>query len=275
MNIDPVSQGFAQQIEQTEIQTWLDLYAAMNEGFGKEFNAEILELGQIVLTRCPSIAFGEFNRVMGLGVFETATESDLEHVFDKYREVGVKRFLIHHIPSCQPTVLTNWLEARQPAVLAGWERIVRDDAALEAIPNEPAIERVTSRNAHEWADFIDAAYHMTTKPWLLELVGRPGWHHYLLRENAKVVAVRSMCINSDGTVWFGIEAPVPGIMAPSFALDARLCQVMVQDGLKMGGKLFVADIEKPNPQMDTPAYADFARLGFTRPYFRTNYVFAL
>jgi hypothetical protein len=45
--------------------------------------------------------------------------------------------------------------------------------------------------------------------------------------------------------------------------------------LKMGVKLFVADIEKTSPQMDTPAYADFARLGFSRPYFRTNYVFAL
>jgi hypothetical protein len=275
MNTNPVSQRFAQQIEQTEIQAWLDLYAAMPERFAKEFNAEILELGQVTLTRCPAIAFGEFNRVMGLGVFKPAMQSELEALFNKYREVGVKRFLIHHIPACQPAALTNWLEDYQPAVLAGWERIVRDDSPLEAGSNDPAIERVTSSNAHEWADFIDAAYHMPTKAWLLELVGRAGWHHYLLRENAQVVAVRSMCVNPDGTVWFGIEAPVPGIMAPSFALDARLCQTMVHDGLKMGVKLFVADIEKTSPQMDTPAYADFARLGFSRPYFRTNYVFAL
>ncbi len=275
MNTSPVSQRFAQQIEQTEIQAWLDLYAAMPTSFAKEFNAEILELGQITLTRCPGIAFGEFNRVIGLGVFEPATELDLEHVFNKYREVGVKRFLIHHIPACQPTVLTDWLEDYQPAVRAGWERIVREGSPLEASPDDPAIERITSSNAHEWADFIDTAYHMPTKPWLLELVGRSGWHHYLLREDAKVVAVRSMCINPDGTVWFGIEAPVPGIMAPSFAVDARLCQTMLRDGLELGAKLFVADIEKPSSQMDTPAYADFARLGFTRPYFRTNYVFAL
>jgi hypothetical protein len=275
MNTNPISQSFAQHIERAEIQAWFDLYAAMPEGFAKEFNAEILELGQITLTRCPGIAFGEFNRVMGLGVFEPATEQQLERIFASYREVGVKRFLIHHIPQCQPTALTNWLEARQPAVLVGWERIVRDDAPLEPSPADLAIERVTTSNAHEWADFIDAAYQMPTKPWLLELVGRPGWHHYLLRENARVVAVRSMCINPDGTVWFGIEAPVPGIMAPSFALDARLCQAMVHDGLKMGAKLFVADIEKPSQKMDTPAYQDFARLGFTRSYFRTNYVFAL
>jgi hypothetical protein len=274
MNTNPVSQRFAQQIEQTEIEAWLDLYAAMPAGFAREFKAEIIQLDQITLTRCPGIAFGEFNRVMGLGVFEPATESQLEAVFASYREVGVKRFLIHHIPACQPTALTNWLEARQPAVRAGWERIVRDDSELERHPDDPAIERVTTSNAHEWADFIDAAYHMPTKPWLLELVGRPGWHHYLLREDT-VVAVRSMRINPNGTAWFGIEAPVPGIMAPSFALDARLCQAMVRDGLKLGAKLFVADIEKPSATMDTPAYQDFARLGFTRPYFRTNCVFAL
>jgi hypothetical protein len=275
MNTDPVSHDFAQHIERAEIQAWLDLYAAMPEGFAKEFNAEILELGQVTLTRCPGIAFGEFNRVMGLGVFEPATEQQLETIFASYHEVGVKRFLIHHIPACQPAALINWLEARQPAVLAGWERIVRDNAALEPSPADPAIEQVTTSNANEWADFIDAAYHMPTKPWLLELVGRPGWYHYLLRENTKLVAVRSMCINPDGTVWFGIEAPVPGIMAPSFALDARLCQTMMHEGLKMGAKLFVADIEKPALKMDTPAYQDFANLGFSRPYFRSNYVFAL
>jgi hypothetical protein len=272
MNTNPVSSRFAQQIEQTEIEAWLDLYAAMPAGFAKEFKAEIVQLGPITLTRCPEIAFGEFNRVMGLGVFEPATESQLEAVFASYREVGVKRFLIHHIPACQPTALRNWLEARQPAVQTGWERIVRDGSPLES-STDPAIERVTSSNAHEWADFIDAAYHIPTKPWLLELVGRPGWHHYLLREDA-VVAVRSMCINPNGTAWFGIEAPVPGIMAPSFALDTRLCQAMVSDGLRLGAKLFVADIEKPSTKMDTPAYQDFARLGFTRPYFRSNFVFA-
>jgi hypothetical protein len=274
MNTDPVSSGFAQQIEQTEIQAWVDLYAAMPAGFAKEFKAEIVQLGQVTLTRCPEIAFGEFNRVMGLGVFEPATESQLEAVFTSYREVGVKRFLIHHIPACQPTALRNWLEAQKPAAVMGWERIVRDGSPLEPIPDDPAIERVTTSNANEWANFIDAAYRMPTKPWLLELVGRPGWHHYLLREDA-VVAVRSMRINPDGTAWFGIEAPVPGIMAPSFALDARLCQTMVSDGLKLGAKLFVADIEKPSTKMDTPAYQDFAHLGFTRPYFRSNLVFAL
>ena len=274
MNTNPVSSGFAQQIEQIEIEAWLDLYAAMPARFAKEFKAEIVQLGQITLTRCPGIAFGEFNRVMGLGVFEPATESQLKTVFASYREVGVKRFLIHHIPACQPAALRNWLEAQKPAAVVGWERIVRDGSPLES-STDPAIERVTTSNAHEWADFIDAAYHMPTKPWLLELVGRPGWHHYLLRQDARVVAVRSMRINPDGTAWFGIEAPVPGIMAPSFALDARLCQTMVSDGLKLGTKLFVADIEKPSAKLDTPAYQDFARLGFTRPYFRSNYVFTL
>jgi hypothetical protein len=275
MNTDPVSSGFAQQIEQTEIQAWVDLYAAMPASFAKKFKAKIVQLGQVTLTRCPEIAFGEFNRVMGLGVFEPTTETQLETVFASYREVGVKRFLVHHIPACQPTALRNWLEAHQPAAVVGWERIVRDGSPLEQILDDPAIERVTTSNANEWADFIDAAYQMPTKPWLLELVGRPGWHHYLLREHARVMAVRSMCINPDGTAWFGIEAPVPGIMAPSFALDARLCQAMVSDGLKLSAKLFVADIEKPSAKMDTPAYQDFARLGFSRPYFRSNFVFAL
>ena len=275
MNTDLVSEDFAARIEHTEIQAWLDLYKALPAAFAKEYGLEIVQQGQITLTRCPGIAFGEFNRAMGLDVFEPATEQQLEQIFTSYREVGVKRFLIHHIPHCQPTTLVNLFEQRQPVVRAGWERIVRDGSSLESNADDEAVERVTKANAEEWAEFIDAAYHMPTKPWLLELVGRKGWHHYLLRENAKVVAVRSMCINPDGKVWLGIEAPVPGIMADSYSLDARICRVMVRDALKLGAKLFVADIEKPVTSMDTPAYADFAQLGFTRPYFRTNYVYAL
>jgi hypothetical protein len=275
MNTDLVSPDFAARIEHSEIQAWLDLYKALPSDFAQQYGLEIVQLGQITLTRCPGIAFGEFNRAMGLGVFEPATEQQLEDIFASYHEVGVKRFLIHHISHCQPATLVSLLEQRQPAVRAGWERIVRDGSSLESSSDDLAVKSVTKANAEEWADFIDTAYHMPTKPWLLELVGRRGWHHYLLRENTKVVAVRSMCINPDGTVWLGIEAPVPGIMADSYALDARICQIMVQDALELGARLFVADIEKPSSSMDTPAYQDFARLGFTRPYFRTNYVYAL
>ncbi|MEW5988866.1 MAG: hypothetical protein AB1791_19760, partial [Chloroflexota bacterium] len=114
-------------------------------------------------------------------------------------------------------------------------------------------------------------YGLPTTPWLLALVERPGWHHYLLRRGRAIAAVRSMYVHHDGMAWLGIDAPVPGIMAPSYDLDRQLCQAMVRDGLGLGVRYFAADIEAPTPAMNTPAYHHFEALGFKRPYFRSHY----
>jgi hypothetical protein len=60
-------------------------------------------------------------------------------------------------------------------------------------------------------------------------------------------------------------------MAPSYDLDRQLCQAMVQDGISLGAQYFVADIEAPTAERDTPAYHHFAALGFRLPYFRSHY----
>jgi hypothetical protein len=93
----------------------------------------------------------------------------------------------------------------------------------------------------------------------------------MLCKDEKIVAVRTMYIHSDGMAWLGVEAPVPGIMAPSFDLDLRLCQTILKEGIDMGVRYFVADIEAPNPAMNTPAYQNFEALGFKRIYFRSHY----
>ena len=46
---------------------------------------------------------------------------------------------------------------------------------------------------------------------------------------------------------------------------------MVSDGIALGARCFVADIEAPRQEMDTPAYRHFAALGFTKAYFHSHY----
>jgi hypothetical protein len=45
----------------------------------------------------------------------------------------------------------------------------------------------------------------------------------------------------------------------------------VEDGLALGATSFLADIEAPSDAMDTPAYPNFAHLGFRVPYARTHW----
>lgn len=276
MFTEAVSSQFAAQIENAEVPAWLDMYDALPADFANQFQLKIVQLQNVVLTLCPTIPFVHFNAVKNVGMGEPATEALLDDICATYREAGIRHFTFYHMPHAQPSELVAWFQSRGLKAQGGWERIYRHNRPFNPGDLMPSIggmrvEKVTLATAPEWAGYLDAMYGLPTAPWLLALVERPGWHHYMLRLGQQIMAVRSMYINQDGWAWFGIEAPVPGIMAPSFDLDRQLCQKMVQDGLHLGANHFIADIEAPTPAMNTPAYHHFAALGFKRPYFRTHY----
>jgi hypothetical protein len=238
---------------------------------------EIRRLGEVVFTLCPAIAFVHFNCVFNLGMGPPASEEQLDGLLEEYRRAGVDSFAIYHTPHCQPAAPTEWFASRKLKTEEGWDRICRD-ATAGAFPAMAAtgsgqVAEVSRKNAEEWADFLDETYGLPTKPWLLALVERPGWHHYLLRQDGQPAAVRRLYLHEGQVAWMAIEAPVPGVMGPTLDLDVQLCQVMVRDALQLGARLVVADIEAPDPQQESPAYANFAAVGFRRSYFRSHYTY--
>ena len=68
-----------------------------------------------------------------------------------------------------------------------------------------------------------------------------------------------------------MDGPVPGVVTDDYEPDAATCDVMVREGLALGVRTFLADIEAPSTTQDTPAYETFGRLGFRLPYTRTHY----
>src|SRR5262249_25503755 len=141
--------------------------------------------GDVVATVCPGIPFIHFNAVTNLGIWAEASETELDELLALYREAGVKRPWFYHNPHCTPEALPHWYEARGLRRQSGWERIFRDGSRPEGRSRHPAeltVERVGEAKAVEWAAFIDGMYRMPTSPWLLALVGRPGWSHYALRK---------------------------------------------------------------------------------------------
>ena len=152
------------------------------------------------------------------------------------------------------------------------DRVVRGGEPVSALPADGlVVERVERESADEWSEFLQRIYRLDTGPWLPELIERPGWHQYVAREDGRIVAARGMYIGADGTAWWGMDGPVPGVMTGVYEHDGALCAFMVEDGLARGAGSFIADIEAPSDDMNTPAYEYFGRLGFRRPYVRTHY----
>ena len=281
--IEEVSRDMSRAIERAEVAAWRDLYEAAPADFAARQGLSIASDGDLVWTTCTTIPFIHFNCVKNIGVDGPATEDQLDVLLAHYRNAGIRRPWFYTSPHTEPSRLRCWLEARGLQHQGGWERIYRDATPLPAEPlfpgdplipvDDPVVEEVTPRTASEWASFIDAKYRLPTSPWLTALVGRKGWHHYMLKRGGAVAAVRSLFIGPDGAAWSGIDAPVPGIMAPSFDLDATLGERLVRDGIAAGAKLFVADIEAPLPDRDGPAYRNYDRLGFKLAYLRNHYAY--
>ncbi|MFN8345708.1 MAG: hypothetical protein U0X91_11920 [Spirosomataceae bacterium] len=265
----------ARRLEQTDADAWEWMYQQLPESYQQSFGFSVDKLANMGVLTCQKIPFRHFNTPLGIGISEPMAPQQLESVLQLFECKNINAFYIHVTPFSEPSDFVKQLTDKGMRHLGSWERIWRDNRLLKEIipvPEGTSVEEITAETANEWADFIDAVYRMPTKPWLLNLVDKPRFHAYVFRRNGRIVAARTMIINGENA-WLGMDAPVPGIMAPTFEEDFFLDQKIVQDGLQRGVTLFSTDLEKPSPTRDTPAYLYWGKLGFEVAYLRDNYGF--
>jgi hypothetical protein len=268
----------AAAVEAAEARAWKDLYAAAPAGWAAEAGLSTREVAGAAVLSWAATGRRYFSRTIGLGVVSPATPAALDDVLDGYAREGISMFLLQSQPHCLPAEYEQLLRERGLEPFDSQDRVVRGGEHLVTPPpardRELVVERVRDETADEWAEFLQRVYRLDTGPWLQRLIGRTGWHQYVVREAGRIVAARAMYIGPDRSVWLGMDGPVPGVMTPDYAPDAAVCAVIVADGLSRGVQLFLADIEAPSPAGDTPAYDSFGGLGFRRPYVRTHWKLA-
>lgn len=277
MDTSPVDAAGAAAIEAAEARAWADLYAAAPQEWAQAVGHGSREIGGALVLHWRATGRRYFSRAIGLGVTAPASEAALDAILACWAELGIDAFLVQSLPHCAPATYEGWLRERGLEPFDAQDRIVRGGQPASALPaalgggRELAVERIEPATADEWSAFVQRVYGLDTGPWLPRLIGRPGWHQYVAREDGEIVAARGMFVGPDGWAWLGMDGPVPGLMTQDYEPDAALCAVMVEDGLAQGARGFLADIEAPSETQDTRAYAAFAALGFSRPYVRTHW----
>jgi hypothetical protein len=271
-----VSRRAAAAIEAAEARAWADCYAAAPADFARAAGIGFCEVAGALVLRWAATDRRYFSRVVGLGVSQPASEAAIDDILTGYREAGIEMFLLQSLPHCRPTDYEGWLRERGLEPFDAQERIVRGGEPYQGPPPATSARRfqvqpVKAATADEWAEFIQRVYRLDTGSWLQRLVGRPGWHPYVAREDGEVVAARTMYIDAEGLAWLGMDGPVPGVSSPDYEPDAAICARIVEDGLRLGARGFYTDIEAPSQAMDTPSYDYFPALGFTRPYTRAHW----
>ena len=270
----PVTLRVAAAIEAAEANAWHDVYAAAPEDWASEVGIDSYRVSGALVISWAASGRRYFSRVIGLGVTEPASEAAIDRILDGYERAGISKFLLQSLPHCRPARYEEWLGERGLEAFDQQDRIIRDGSSLRgglALRNGLTVERVTRETAEEWSTFLQAVYRLEAGDWLPLLIGRPGWHQYVARRDGRIIGARGMYIGPGGAAWLGMDGPVPGVTTDDYEPDAALCEFIVTDGVALGARSFLADIEAPSQAFDTPAYTYFARLGFRRPYVRTHY----
>jgi hypothetical protein len=270
----------AAAIEAVEARAWADLVAACPARHAARIGLEARWRGPVLVVGCPGGGFdrGLFNRPIGLGVVEPATRAAVTGIAAGLEAAGATRSMLVSQPQCAPAAYLDWVAELGLRPQGAWDRVVRDGAPLAAATGaaggrEIVVSLVGRESVEEWSELLVGVYHVDAGPWLRALHGRPGWRHYLAREDGRPVAARSMYLPAPGEVAFlAVDGPVPGVMTPDYAPDAAILARITADGLGLGAAGFAADIEAPSPARDTPAYDTFGRLGFRIPYTRTHHM---
>lgn len=265
----------AQQSEKTEAAAWTDMVAAASEEYKTSTGLDIDVIDSDMYISCPAIPFIHFNCVLGFGTNQPVSESYVDKLLTYFKERNLSTVYLFLIDGLHKEA-QKILEAKGLVPVGNWERIYRDDKPLDKTLNTLQqgwqIAKVDSTTADAWASFVSGTYQMpVTKEWLFNFAVREGWHHYMLMDTTGIVAVRSIFIGRDNMAFWGVEAPIPGLMTNNFQMDFALSHHIVQEGLQMGVKGFTGDIEMVSDTGDTPAYTNFKALGFSIPYRRKIY----
>lgn len=260
--------------EAVDTDNWFDDFAAAPPPVRDALGLGTRRDGALAMVRS-RVPFSHFNMVLTLGCPAPADDAAFAAIDRFYAEAGIAKHWVLVNDHSEPRDLDRRLLARGYAAAGAWERVILRGVQPELWRAHAAgCETVTAANAAEWSAFLLNCYGMPPPigHWLHALVGRRRWFHALRRQGgrraAPVAMVRSLYLADDGWAWLGIDAPVPGVMAPCFDDDQKVTAHLLSEAAAAGAHSFVSDIEVPSPDRDGPAYRRWRELGFAPAYLR-------
>ena len=264
--------GNALLIEQTEIEAWRSLIDAAPESMRTMNGMKHVAIGGGMAINFQKKPVPLFNRVLGLGLTEPLTQQLIDSIKAFYTQH--EKYLVHCSLPMQPAKADSLLKQNGFYLAGSWERIVRNNEQLNNATNgADSIEvRLVDESLKEsWVRFLIDTYGYDFYWWPRAFAGQKGWKHYVAVRGNQIIACRSFFTTKEKTIFSGVDAPVPGVMTSVYAPDFAIWRRAIQDGLKEGAVLFVADIELPDKEKNKEAYEGFKQLGFEIPYTRYHY----
>jgi GNAT superfamily N-acetyltransferase len=221
---------------------------------------------------CPRETSLYTNRVMGFGLDRPASLEDVEALKAFYSEHDVPCFRISLCPAAEPAGLEAVLTAAGFGPTLQVVKWVRDGLPAKEPTTSLHIDRAEPGDAEAMDQLILAAFggRPHSVQYVSALIGRPHWHHYVVRDSGALVACGSMYAR-DGFAWLGAAgtlAPYRGRGAQS-ALIAR----RIDDARALGCHTFTTETSTDEPGKHNTSSRNMERAGFRIAYRRSGWVF--
>lgn len=257
-------------IEQTEIAAWRDLIDAAPDSFRLARGLRHCDIGGGMAINFQAEPIPLFNRVIGLGLTEPLTQKTIDEIKSFYTHK--EKYLVHYSAPIHPVNADSLLKQNGFYLAGSWERVVRGNQPLKDKPESDIVVKIVDESLKEdWLKFLIDTYGFDFYEWPRAFGVRKGWRHYVAMRHGKIIACRGFFMTGKKTIFSGVDAPVPGVMTPDCKPDFAIWRKAIEDGLKEGAILFVADIELPDKEKNKTAYDGFKQLGFVIPYTRYHY----
>ncbi len=257
----------AELIEFGEAEAYADFVAAAPP----EWSYHVERIGGAVCLFAPNLPAMIFNRVIGLGVREPATEVVLDGIVAQYRQSGARSFSVQLSPAAQPIDLPQWLAARQFVARDNWAKVYRAADHTIEVATDLRVETIDHARAADAANVICAAFGMPASLgiWIENCVGRPGWQYYATFDGDRVVAAGALFVRGE-VGWLGMGSTHPDFRrrGAQGALMAR----RIRDATALGCRWVLTETGEDLPQQPNPSYHNMLRTGFQLAYQRPNYI---
>ncbi len=263
---------FVRRVERCEITAFEGLFRRASTRSTKRCGLRVAEFGSALATVASKLDVLAFNRVVGLGVERPASVQDLERIVRLFTAERVPRFFVHLAPGALPSDLPHLLTERGFRHYNNWVRLHRGVEPAPEVETELSVQEIDVSHATAFGRIVVKCFGwpIEAEEWVTEIVGRPGWRHYMAFDGATPVATGSLFVMNN-CAWMGFASTLPehrGRGAQG-ALVAR----RIRDAAELGCQQLVVETAEETPQKEAPSFRNMLRFGFRVAYLRPNYIF--
>jgi GNAT superfamily N-acetyltransferase len=267
-----ISTTLFRSIASCEINAWEDMYNAAGKNISEKFGIKVFTIGSACVSIAKNIDILAYNRVIGLGLTEPATEKVLDEIISKYKESGVKRFFVQIHPEASPSDLNKWFQKRNILHYNNWVKHYRGPEDPPEVDTDLEIREVSSKaEAEKFGSIITKSFEWPDemKFWFAELAGRKCWKTYLAFDGDNPVSTASLYIRDD-CGWLSFASTLPDYRGKG--AQSALIAKRIQDASELGCKVLTVETAEDNEHKRSQSMQNIQKMGFEVAFIRPNFI---